>query len=639
MKRILPIVIICIVALGYGQQSKEFESLSALYPESRLVRLNKEVIINISQQDDEVHITQDILEEDMYMDESAIGGSKRALNFSSFFEIDQLEASSFVYTNGKYKEYEVSEFKEKDELDDVFYDDTKSINFILPNLKKGAKSRLKYRETVKNPRFLGAFYFADFFPVLNNKLVIIADKSIDLDFKTFNVDTLNLVFNKKEKRKTIEYSWELKNSPEYKYESNTPSYKTILPHVVPIIKSYEINGKTVRNLEEVSDLYAWYQSMVEDINTDAPSNEMVAIVDKLTKDKTTDLEKVKAIFYWVQQNIKYVAFEYALGGFIPREANDVLNKKYGDCKDNSSILAEMLEIAGIKGHLTWIGTRDIPYKYEELPTPSVDNHMILTYIDNGTPYFLDATGRYIPFGFPTSFIQGKEALVEKGKDQWEIIEVPVINATKNALIDSTSLQIDGDKIIGNARSYLSGYLKVRTYQNLENIKTIDDLKAYYNTVFIKGNNAFLINNLSETNKFDYDKDLAVDYSFEIKDYSKQLKDEIYINLNLNKVTSEIELEEERQYDLEYRYKSYYSFTNTLTVPEGYTVDYVPENVSLSNDFMTINTNYEVTDGTVVYKHSVKFNFLNLDLNQQKEVKALIKKANKSYKKIVVLKQI
>ena len=55
-------------------------------------------------------------------------------------------------------------------------------------------------------------------------------------------------------------------------------------------------------------------------------------------DKETELEKVKAIYYWAQKNVKYVAFEYALGGFVPRDANDIYSKKYGDCKDNSSIM-------------------------------------------------------------------------------------------------------------------------------------------------------------------------------------------------------------------------------------------------------------------------------------------------------------
>ena len=41
----------------------------------------------------------------------------------------------------------ISEFIEKDELENSFHDDAKSINYIYPNLKKGSKSKLKYLET------------------------------------------------------------------------------------------------------------------------------------------------------------------------------------------------------------------------------------------------------------------------------------------------------------------------------------------------------------------------------------------------------------------------------------------------------------------------------------------------------------
>ena len=136
-------------------------------------------------------------------------------------------------------------------------------------------------------------------------------------------------------------------------------------------------------LNGISSLYDWYYSLVKDINTQEKDKDLEALVASLTVGKDNDLEKVKAIYYWTQQNIKYIAFEYALGGFIPREAYDVFKKKYGDCKDNSSILSEMLSIAGLKGSLTWIGTRSIPYTYKEVPTPAVDNHMILSYENKG----------------------------------------------------------------------------------------------------------------------------------------------------------------------------------------------------------------------------------------------------------------
>jgi len=66
---------------------------------------------------------------------------------------------------------------------------------------------------------------------------------------------------------------------------------------------------------------------VETINQDEVDSELRNIVDELTKDKSSNVEKVRAIYYWVQENIKYIDFEYALGGFIPREANNVFKKK------------------------------------------------------------------------------------------------------------------------------------------------------------------------------------------------------------------------------------------------------------------------------------------------------------------------
>ena len=115
----------------------------------------------------------------------------------------------------------------------------------------------------------------------------------------------------------------------------------------------------------------------------------------------------------------------------PEKPTRVFVKKYGDCKDNSSILFKMLEIAGIQGNLTWIGTREIPYAYSEMPTPLADNHMILSYEFEGRTYYLDATGRNKPIELPTSFIQGKEALVGNGRDNYKIKQVPVVEAEKN----------------------------------------------------------------------------------------------------------------------------------------------------------------------------------------------------------------
>ncbi|WP_299156664.1 DUF3857 domain-containing protein [uncultured Tenacibaculum sp.] len=621
----------------YSQYSEEYKKYSKQYPNSRKVRLNQEIIITIKLTGEEFDIKQEFIEEDLYLNESATYGSKKVLKYSSFFELEKISASSFSYEKGKYKESKVKEFKKKDDLSQSFYDDTKALSFIYPNLKKGSKSKLHYIEKVKNPRFISPFYFADYFPIIKNKVTIIVDKGIGLKFKKFNVGNENILFSKKEKRKKTIYKWELKNKNKYDFEDDSPSYKSILPHIIPIITTYKNKKKTKKLLGEVSDLYNWYYSLVENVNKEKPSKELVDIVTEITLNKKSDLEKVKAIYYWTQKNIKYIAFEYALGGFIPRESNDVFRKKYGDCKDNSSILFKMLEIAGLKGNLTWVGTRSIPYSYKEVPTPIVDNHMILTYENNGKTYFLDATGRYVKLGIPTSFIQGKEVLISYG-DKFKVKKVPIIAAQSNAVIDSTYIKVLDNNIIGNSKTTISGYPKINYFQELENENSQSKLKEFYNWKLKKGNNKFLIKNFKEIDKYNYDEDFVVNYSFEIDNYFKKLGDEIYFNLNLNKELSKFKTEKKRKTEKEFDYKKYYSFYTVLEIPEGYKVDYLPENVLVSNKLMRCNISFQLKENKIIYNQVIELNFLTLNLEEQKEVNKQIEKIEKSYKEIIVLKK-
>jgi len=117
-----------------AQFSAEFLKYHKLHPEDARVRLQQETIITITVVNDSLQIHQEF-----------------------------------------YVENKVDKFTEKDELNQSFHDDSTLLNFVYPNLKKGSKSRLKYSQEIKNPRFLTPFYFGDYFPVEQNKVTIIAN--------------------------------------------------------------------------------------------------------------------------------------------------------------------------------------------------------------------------------------------------------------------------------------------------------------------------------------------------------------------------------------------------------------------------------------------------------------------------------
>ena len=637
MKQIFYLCFACSV-LAHGQKSEEYYSYKKKFPNESLIRLLEEVTCRISLENDHIKITQNIKEEDLYLDQTASFNSKRSLTYSSFFDLQSIEAASLTYNGSKYKENLVKEFNQKNDLDDSFYDDTKKVSFIYPKLQEGGKTTISYSYNIKNPRFLNAFYFGDYHPIIQNKVTIIADKRIELDFKEFHTEGKNIIFEKKKKGKNMIYTWIKNNSDKYEIDPNTPNVRTFLPHIIPMIKSYEVKKEKKMVLNGISSLYDWYYSLVKDINTQEKDKDLEALVASLTVGKDNDLEKVKAIYYWTQQNIKYIAFEYALGGFIPREANDVFKKKYGDCKDNSSILSEMLSIAGLKGSLTWIGTRSIPYTYKEVPTPAVDNHMILSYENKGKTYYLDATGRYIPIEYPSSFIQGKEALVSYGKDSFKVKKVPVMPSEKNWLIDSTYVKILDQKVVGSSSTHMNGYLKGNFFYRLEDLKKEKDVLNFYNRRFSKGSNKFLIDSYKEVNKYDYDKDFIVHYNFSIQNYIQRVGDEIFINPHFNKVASLFKIKKDRKTPIEYEYKKQYTYTNTIEIPEGFTLDYLPTDIRLNNDLISVSLSYQHQGNKIICNSKTVLNFIELSLEEQKEVNKIIKKASKAYKEIIILKK-
>lgn len=621
-----------------SQNTEEFLKYKKLYPNDSYVTLNNEIVYELKINKDNIEITKDIFEESLYLDESANFNRKRSLSYSTFIELEEIEAATLTPSNNSYSEIKVNEFKEKNDLDESFYDDSKRVSFIYPNLKKGSKTSLSYRYNIKNPRFLSSFFFGDYYPTVNKSVTIIADKDINLEFKEFQTDSLQIDFKKNEKRRKVIYNWSSKNNAGYDIESNAPSFKTIVPHIVPIIKSYKTKTGKVKILEGVEDLYQWYYSLVKEINKQPPDQDLVNLVKDITKGKTTELEKVKAIYYWTQKNIKYIAFEYALGGFIPREANDVFNKKYGDCKDNSSILYEMLKIAGIQGHLTWIGTRSIPYTYEEVPTPAVDNHMILSYENEGKTYYLDATGRYIKIDYPSPFIQGKEALVSYGPNEFKIKKVPIVPAHKNQIVDSTFVKIEGKALVGNSRTYLKGYAANDLYYTLERLKSDSDVLSYYKAKFLKGNNSFLISNYKEHHAFSYEKDFYIDYDFIIGSYVQNIGSEIFINPHLNRYFSELKTKDDRKFGVEYEYKRQFTYTNVIDIPEGYTIEYLPENVEYKNDLVSFSLSYKQVDNSVITEQRGKLDAILIDLKEQKEINTIVEKVEKAYKEIIILKK-
>ena len=463
------------------------------------------------------------------------------------------------------------------------------------------------------------------------------DESVKLKFKFFNVDESEITKTVETKNGRTVMSFQMKNVPKVEFEASTPSYNYLAGHMSSMIESYQTeDGEEVKILGDTDLLYDWYWTFIDGLK-ETRSDQIEELLKGIVSAEDDELTKVKKIYYWVLDNIKYIAFEDGMRGFIPHKGDYVCTKRYGDCKDMASIIVNMLNHAGIEAHYTWIGSRKLPYKYTELPTASVDNHMIATYIKDGKYYFLDATGQYQPFGLPTSMIQGKQALIAFDKDKYEIKEVPVMKKEDNVMKEEFSYSLQDGGIKGTGHVSLTGYAKVNnSFRMINSSKQQTD--DYLIRLLNKGSNKFFVDDYNIDGLGDLDAPITLDYDFRVEDYYREINGSIYFNMNLDKAFSNVRIEEDRKYPKELDYKYIDRSISTLNVPEGYEVKFLPKDSEVDSNVFGYTMKYREEEGKVILDRSYYLDYLLMQPEDFANWNEAIDKFTKDNKQIVILKK-
>lgn len=618
-----------------GNAQDSFDEYKKQYPDFNELILNDVQTYDFSIENEKLKVVQDNQYESIILNENGILGNKESFSYSELVKLLGYEAYSSVNVGGKEKKIKVTQTNEvQSGQSSVFYDNVKERQLLFPNLEAGAKKMYNYQVEFIDPFLLHKFIFGSHLPIKNSTLEIRTDKNINIGYKIFNDESNSIVFSKTEKKGKWVYKWTYKDVKPVKMEGNSPGYLYIIPHINIYIKDYTINNKKVDVLGDIDKLYAYYKGFTKNLNqTEDPT--LKAITLKITENLTNDEDKVKSIFYWVKDNIKYIAFENGYEGFIPREASLICERKFGDCKDMASIITAMAKYAKVKNvYIAWIGTRDIPYSYNDLATPAVDNHMIAVYKKGEEYLFLDATDKETVYGIPTAFIQGKEAMYDNG-DTYKIVPVPLTPAEKNEVKEQVKLKIDKDKILGSGKVEFSGYNRSRLLSRIGDATNKTRFEMIKSLV-LKGNNKFNLKDYTEENIKDRDKPYQINYNFDLGNYIVKVDKEMYVNLFMDRPLEKITIEKDRSAKFEFEHLNYINTEYELDIPQNCTVKYLPKNFSLDNDYLKVDFIYEVKNNKIRLHSQLKQKKLMLDKTDFELWNKSIKELKNNYTDTLIL---
>jgi hypothetical protein len=190
----------------------------------------------------------------------------------------------------------------------------------------------------------------------------------------------------------------------------------------------------------------WYIKLVhEQMKSD---NELESYTLQLIADKKTDEDKINVIFNFVSQNIRYISVLLGPYTHKPHQANEIFQKRYGDCKDKTTLLLTMLKIAGIKGMPALVPANG-KYFDEAVPSLSAFNHVIAVVPFKDNYFWLDATNETASFNSPPFVLPTKVLLINEDgsyrfiktpeldnkNDSYHVEMTAYINQEGNAAID------------------------------------------------------------------------------------------------------------------------------------------------------------------------------------------------------------
>lgn len=553
-------------------------------------------------------------------------------NFSEISSIKGVAINAKTNKKSKLSQYDIStnELKQRD----IFYSDNKYKHFGFNNVEDKSKVEFSYKVKQNEPRLLSFFAFQHELQTVASQFQIKSDPSIEIGYKLFGDHQDKIVFEKTKEGNLDVYTWKVADMPAFEEENRAPNFTYFLPHIVYYIKSYTKDNKKEALFPDVEHLYKWYYSLVKDINK-LDQTALKTKTSELIKDKTNPKEKAKAIYNWVQENIHYVAFEYEMGGFIPRDAASVFDKKYGDCKDISNLLNEMFKTAGLESNLVWIGTRDKPYSFTDVPTPLVSNHMIASVKIDKQRYFVDGTDSFCPFTFPSAMIQGKEGLIGISETEFVIEKVPVVDKKENHLKVDMKLKINDDGVQGAAKLLLSGYEKSDFLNVLASNKQKQDeilksgLTRYNQKLEIES---------TEVKKNEYDnKDAELLYNFKLESWTKKIGDKIIVKPILLAPFKEYIIDtKERKLSIENDNVFTNEFTYVYEIPENYQLDFIPENSKKENEVLSYDISYKKDKKSLIVSQKIALKKLVIDTKDFDSWNALVTELNSQYNQSIIL---
>ena len=236
------------------------------------------------------------------------------------------------------------------------------------------------------------------------------------------------------------------------YEPYSPP--KVKGRVEVIFKTFNFNGFK-GTFESWNSFGLWMNDLWE--GRDQLSKKAFEAVFPAGIEQLSPRERAVLAYNYIQNNMRYVAIGYGMGGYQTMEADDTFKMGYGDCKALTNFMHAVLAYANVQSFpaLVYAGRNPVNI-YPDRPTNSF-NHVILCIPMDGDTLWAECTSNRSPFNYLSDFTDDRYVMLmtpEGGK----LVRTPNYSERDNTQERNVLIDISAD---GSAKIDLEG-----VYRNL-----------------------------------------------------------------------------------------------------------------------------------------------------------------------------
>ncbi len=454
--------------------------------------------------------------------------------------------------------------------------------------------KIKYSGLLQYPSWKPQFYYD--IGVRNASFEVTVPQKIGLHFKQHNLQTKPV---EHEENNHITYKWEVNNLKPIKKEPLSPPFKKIAPRVLLAPDNFEIDNYAGK-LDSWKNFGKWITRLNEGKQnlTSSTKNKIIQMVD--TMESTN--EKIKKIYNYVQANTRYVSIQLGIGSWQPFESETVEKLGYGDCKALANYTRSLLAVAGIKSHYALIQSTSNPFLFDENFPSNQFNHAILCVPNQGDTIWLETTSKTKPAGYIGRQCSNRKALTIK-PNGGKLLSTPRYKDRDNLQIQTSEviLSENGDGIV-SAQTVYNG-LQYDFFLNQSNKNKKEQERWIYKNLNLADFKILKHNyKQSKTNETEGIRHLEL----KIDRYALKSGNRLFLPLNLlNKNTYIPERVNERNTKVQITLSYFDKDTVTYHIPDGYKIEYLPEEENFKSDIGTYKKKIIEKNGKITYIREMK----------------------------------